>query len=153
MTQSERDRFDALMQDAIDSMPPRVRGLIDEVPIVVLDRPTPKMIKDLIADGTITPDDEQEAPEELCGLHTGVAITERSVEDPGGWGVGHPGSFAPEQIHLFREGIINLATEDLGWDAEHAEDNIYEEIRVTLLHEIGHHFGLDEDDLEELGYA
>ena len=67
-------------------------------------------------------------------------------------------SFGQEHIHIFREGIVNLATEDeegraLGWKAEHAEESIYEEIRITILHEIGHHFGLDEDDLEELGYG
>jgi len=153
MTDGERDRFDLLMQDAIDALPKKVRALIEEVPLVVLDHPTPKMIKDLIAEGTLLPEDEATATAELCGLHTGVAITERSIDDPGGWG--HPSSqtFAPEEIYIFREGIVNLATDDKGWSAEHAEEDIYEEIRVTILHEIGHHFGLDEDDLDELGYA
>ena len=150
MTEGERQRFDALMQDAIDALPPKVRALVDEVPIVVLDRPTPKMIKDLTADGTL---EEGADPAELCGLHTGVAITDRSIDDPGGWGPWGDDGSGPESIHIFREGIVGLATEDKGWDAEHAEDNIYEEIRITVLHEIGHHFGLDEDDLEELGYA
>jgi predicted Zn-dependent protease with MMP-like domain len=153
MTAAERERFDALMQDAIDEMPPKLHQLIDEVPIVVLDRPTPKMIKQLIADGTLLPEDESSAAAELCGLHSGVAITDRSIDDPGGWGSVGDESFGPESIHIFREGIVNLATDDVGWSAEHAEDDIYEEIRITILHEIGHHFGLDEDDLEELGYA
>jgi len=147
MTPRERERFDLLMQDAVDSLPARIRALIDEVPLVVLDRPTDKMIRDLTADGTI---EEGADPTELCGLHTGVAITERSVEDPGGWGrVGSEG-FGPEEIHIFREGIVSLAG---GWDAEHADEDIYEEIRITILHEIGHHFGLGEDDLEGLGYG
>lgn len=153
MTDAERERFDALMEDAIDALPAKVRALIEEVPIVVLDRPSSKMIKDLIADGTLLPEDEATAAEDLCGLHTGVAITDRSIDDPGGWGsVGHD-TFGQEQIHIFREGIVHLATEDVGWSAEHAEDNIYEEILITILHEVGHHFGLDEDDLDELGYA
>ena len=155
MTDAERERFDALMQDAIDALPARIRSLIDEVPLVVLDRPTPKMIKDLIADGTLAPEEEAEAAAELCGLHTGTAITDRSIDDPGGWGSlggGHD-TFGPEHIHIFRDGIVNLATDDEGWRAEHAEENIYEEIRITILHEIGHHFGLDEEDLEDLGYA
>lgn len=154
MTEPERDRFDALLQDVIDGLPPNVRALIDEVPLVVLDRPTPKMIRELEADGTLEPGAD---PTELCGLHSGHAITDRSIDDPHGWGMtggdGIPGSFAPEQIHIFREGIIALATEDQGWTAEHADDHIYEEIRITVLHEIGHHFGLDEDDLDQLGYS
>lgn len=150
MTDAERERFDALVQDAIDALPPRIRALLEEVPVVVLDEPTPKMIAELTADGTLQPGDD---PAELCGLHTGVAITERSIDDPGGWGRPGHDSFAPEEIHLFRRGIIALATDDLGWQAEHADDDIYEEVLITLLHEIGHHFGLDEDDLEELGYA
>jgi predicted Zn-dependent protease with MMP-like domain len=60
-------------------------------------------------------------------------------------------------VHIFREGIIDMAG---GWEEgedEHGayggEERIREEIRITILHELGHHFGLDEDDLERLGYA
>jgi predicted Zn-dependent protease with MMP-like domain len=64
----------------------------------------------------------------------------------------------PEVITLFREGILDEAG---GWDEWTDEDGselggaarIRREIRVTLLHEIGHHFGLGEEDLERLGYA
>jgi predicted Zn-dependent protease with MMP-like domain len=134
MTDAERDRFDALVEDAIAELPPRVAALLDEVPLVVLDEPDAAMLRDL----GIDPADEG-APEEICGLHTGTALTERTVEHPD----------LPTVIHLFRRGIINLAG---GWEQEGAEDEIYEEVRTTLLHEIGHHFGLDEDDLAELGY-
>src|SRR5690606_3080121 len=88
--------------------------------------------------------------EPLLGLHTGVRLTERSVESP---------TEVPEQIHIYREGIVAFAG---GWEpndgADEAvgpggEDAILEEIRITVLHEIGHHFGLDEDDLDHLGYA
>ena len=60
-------------------------------------------------------------------------------------------------ITLFRRGIVDLAG---GWEARTEEGcavggevAIREEIRITLLHEIGHHFGLDEDELDRLGYA
>lgn len=147
-TDEQRERFDRLLEDVIDTLPPRVRELIDQVPVVVLDHPTPAMVQSLIRDGTLEPGDDGR---DLCGLHTGVAITERSVDDPAGWG-GHLGldGEGPEQIHLFRIGILDLAG---GWEQPHAEQEVYEEIRITLLHEVGHHFGLDEDDLEELGYA
>ena len=79
----------------------------------------------------------------IAGLHTGIARTERSVE--------HSGEL-PGQIHLFREGVLHMAG---GWPSRVDEAFLAaldEEIRITLLHEIGHEMGLDEDDLEALGY-
>lgn len=152
MTPAEQERFDTLLQDAIDGLPARARRMLDEVPLVVMDRPTDEMVAELRRDGVIHPDEDGS---ELCGLHTGVGLPERSIDHPEDWG----GVF--EQIHLFREGIVSLAG---GWNPRPdfkdddevgpgGEDEIYEEVRITLLHEIGHHFGLDEDDLEDLGYA
>lgn len=146
LSPAQRDAFDRLLEDAIREVPPRVQQMIEQVPVVVLDEPTPEMVEQLKRDGTLGPEDDGL---DLCGLHTGVALTERSVEDPLGWGLGTDGG-APEQVHLFRRGICDLAG---GWNQPHAEQEIYEEIRITLLHEIGHHFGLDEDDLEALGYG
>ena len=148
LTDEERERFDLLLEDAIGTLPAHVRQLIEHVPVVVLDCPTPEMVRSLKKDGTLEPEADGL---DLCGLHTGVAITERSVEDPGGWG---PQSVlegsGPEQIHLFRIGILDLAG---GWEQPNADQEVYEVIRITLLHEVGHHFGLDEEDLDELGYA
>ena len=56
---------------------------LTEVPVVVLDRPTPEMIKSLRSDGTLGPDD---TGDDVCGLHTGIGMPDRSIEDPGGWG-------------------------------------------------------------------
>lgn len=135
MSPQHRDRFDALLEEVIDQLPNAIRELIDQVPVIVLDRPTAAMLRDL----GIDPADEEGAAS-LCGLHSGTADTERSVEHSG---------LMPSNIHLFREGIVELAG---GWNAERADDEIWEEIMVTLLHEVGHQFGLDEDDLEKLGY-
>ena len=85
------------------------------------------------ADGTLPELDE------LCGLHSGIPFTERSLD----------GTDLPNEITLFRLGIIALAG---GWEQPEADDVVYEEIMVTLLHEMGHQFGLDEDDLTGLGY-
>ena len=153
MNDAARERFDRLLQDAIDGLPPGMRVLLDEIPVVVLDRPTPRMIEDLRREGTLEPGADGL---DLCGLHTGVAITERSVESEGGR--------LPDQVHLFREGIISLALGDDGaaeWievsprspEGGPDDEEVYEEIRITLLHELGHHFGLDEDDLDDLGYG
>lgn len=147
LSPAEQDRFDALLEDVLEGLPARVRSLTDEVPVVVMDHPTPEMVRSLIQSGVLETGADGL---DLCGLHSGVPMTERSVEDPGGFGGwGEEGS-GPEEIHLFRLGIVDLAG---GLEGPDADERVYEEIRITLLHEIGHHFGLDEDDLEELGYA
>lgn len=149
MKQHERDRFDGLMEEALGALPGRVRALLDEVPVIVDDRPQGELLKGLLVEFGIDERDEAEAEEfaaTLCGLHSGVPLTEQSVESPSG---------IPEDIHIFREGIVDLAG---GWEpqegesAEDVDDAVYEEIMITLLHEIGHHFGLDEEQLAELGY-
>src|SRR5262245_144925 len=133
MSPAERERFDALVEEAIDSLPPGLRELLDQLPLIVEDRPTKAILKGV--EGEPVND-----PSELCGLHTGTAFTERSVE--------HSGD-VPGDIRLFREGILEEAG---GWKGDDADDRVFEEIWITLLHEIGHQFGLSEDDLERLGY-
>ena len=134
MNDELRERFDALVADVIDSLPDVVRAWLEDVPVVVLDRPTPEMLQGL-EDPDVAAD-----PDSLCGLHSGLAITEASLERSGE---------LPSQIHLFRAGIVGLAG---GWEQPDADALIREEIRVTLLHELGHEMGLDEDDLYDLGY-
>jgi len=128
--ESARRTFDEIVEAVIDGLPAALRRLIDEVPIIVLDEPTEEMLTEM----GIPPD----AAGELCGLHTGIAFTERSIERTGEM---------PADIHLFRRGIVEEAG---GWEDLEA---LREEIEVTLLHEIGHHFGLDEEELERLGYG
>jgi len=140
VTDAERARFDEILERVMDDLPESVRAMTDEMPVIVEDVPDPKLLEQLSKEAG-----EPIAPDELCGLHTGIALTERSVQSPGD---------LPSEIRLFREGILAEAGgwESPGEDAEEVEDSIYEEIRITLLHEIGHQFGLDEDDLERLGY-
>ncbi len=132
MNRHHREQFDTLLEAVISDLPTSVRAIIDEVPVVVLDVPTPDLLVGLEL--------EEGEAETLCGLHTGIAATERSIEHQ--WRL-------PSQIHLFRVGIIDLAG---GFDQPNGHEKVREQIRITLLHEIGHEFGLDEDDLEDLGY-
>ena len=132
MTGAQRERFDALVAEAIEALPEPLRELIDRVPVIVLDRPDEPMCRAIGAD----PEDAGE----ICGLYTGLAETERELS--------HPPEL-PDRVHLFREGIVREAG---GWRGRRQEDRVYEEFAVTLLHELGHHFGLDEDDLRRLGY-
>lgn len=147
MTDEEREEFDAILEDVIDGLPGRVAALLNEVSLVVMDRPSPEMVEQLRRDGLLMNEDgTQSDGADLCGLHTGTGLVERSIEDSG---------VLPDQVHVFREGVIRLALEESGleWGDPGAPDEVYEEARITLLHELGHHFGLDEDDLGDLGYA
>lgn len=138
MTRSERERFDRLFEEVLDALPPGIHKLIEEVPIVLEDRPSRQLLRELGIE------DEDEI---LCGVHTGVPLTDRSVERPD----------ASDVVQIFREGVVDMAG---GWEEDEDDDGpfggverIREEIRITILHELGHHFGLDEDDLDRLGYA
>lgn len=135
MTAGERRRFDGLLEGIIEGLPANLREVLEEVPVVVLDEPTAAMLRSLGIEREMW-DEERET---LCGLHTGTMLTERSIERSGE---------LPTDIHLFRRGIVGAAG---GW--EQGDARVGEEIRITLLHEIGHHFGLDEDDLDRLGYG
>ncbi len=134
MTDAERERFDELLEGVLAGLPRAVAALLDEVPLIVLDEPTPEILLSL----GVPREQWRAEARTLCGLHSGSTLLEQSVETSGE---------LPEQIHLFRRGTIRAAG---GW-ADLGE--VAEQIRVTVLHEIGHHFGLEEDDLDRLGYA
>jgi len=131
MNQTQRQQFDRLLEDVIEHLPEHLRRLLEESPVIADDRPGAALLRDLEMD-----EDEYG---EVCGLYSGTPLTDRSVSQA----MDHP-----ETIHLFREPIVRAAG---GWRA--GESAVREEIRITLLHEIGHHFGLDEDDLDDLGYG
>lgn len=132
LTSEQRDRFDALVDRVVEALPAQALDAIERVPVILDDRPDPKILREfgLGPEGYL----------ELCGLHTGVMDTEADSQVL---------PSVPSQIHLFREAIADLAG---GWGSPGFEDNLLREIRVTLLHEIGHQLGLDENDLEQLGY-
>jgi predicted Zn-dependent protease with MMP-like domain len=136
---AEQQRFDALLERVMAALPRHIHDLIEEAPVIVEDRPSAELLEEMGMD----PEEES-----LCGLQAGTPMTERTV----GFDLEEPTT-----IYLFREGIVEHAG---GWERWKDEDGqwwggeqaVEEEIRITLLHEIGHHYGLEEDDLEELGY-
>ena len=140
MTRAERKRFDALLDQVIESLPRDITDLFTDAALIVEDRPSSELLAELGMS-------ESEC-DELCGLHTGVPLTQRSIE-------AH--AELPDVIQIFRAGIIEHAGGWQPWQDDDGawrggDDAIAREIRITILHELGHHFGLDEDDLAELGY-
>jgi predicted Zn-dependent protease with MMP-like domain len=120
-----KSQFCELVEQALARLPQQFVEFLEEVPVEVRDRSTPKQRKSagLKADNL------------LLGLYHGRPLTERSVE--------HSGTM-PDVIYIFQEDV-ELASDD--------EEDLVEQVRITVLHEIGHLFGLDEDELDELGYG
>ena len=97
-------------------------------------RSLPAELRKAIRNVEITVEEEHPDDPDLFGLYEGVPLTER-----GDWA----GSL-PDRIRIFRRPLV----ESFPDPAE-----LEEEIRVTVLHEVAHYFGIDEDRLEDLGYS
>lgn len=131
MNPRSRRRFDEQFEWVLEQLPPMVHELIEEVPLHVEDHPSAEMMAKLGV----------HYREQLCGLYTGIPLTDRSVQ--------HSGTM-PDVVTIYREGVLNSARNA---DGRISTDRLREEIRITILHELAHHHGLDEDELGELGYA
>lgn len=130
MQRELRSFFDAQLEAVLPRLPGRVRQILEEVPLYVEDFPSREVMGELALDHR----------SELCGLYTGVPLTQRSVED---WGV------LSDAIHLYREGLLALASDRRG---EIDEEELRRQIGLTILHELGHLHGMSEEELEGLGY-
>jgi predicted Zn-dependent protease with MMP-like domain len=126
-----RDRFDATLEEVLAELPEELHRLLEEVPLVVEDFPTREDLRRVGARRKDT----------LCGMYTGIPLTKRSVE--------HSGTL-PDVIRIFRRGILSAATDRRGCISDSA---LRRQMRVTILHEIGHHFGMGESDLRRYGYG
>lgn len=113
------------MKRAANELPDQFAHALDNIRIDIRDRPTRAQLRSVGLN-----DDEL-----LLGLYEGTPLTERHVDSP---------PTMPDVIYLFQHDLE---------DACDTEDQLAEEVRITLLHEIGHYFGLDEDELDALGYG
>ena len=134
MDQKLRDFFDLRLEQVLAGLPEWLLKLLDEVPLHVEDHPSRAIMEQLgVADRG-----------DLCGLHTGLPLAHRKVLSP------YSGWTDPNTITIYREGILRLASELAG---SLSERELLRQIRITVLHELGHYHGLNEDDLSELGYG
>lgn len=120
-----REEFAALVQEAISTLPEQFAAALNEVSIEIKTRPTRQQLQSVGLD-----DDEL-----LMGLYTGRPLPERSVMDHGRF---------PDTIEIFQEDC------EIACDSR---EQLVSEVRITVLHELGHHFGLSEDELDRLGYG
>jgi predicted Zn-dependent protease with MMP-like domain len=110
------ERFEELVGEALDEVPPELLGLMNNVVILVADEPP------------------EDAPD-LLGLYEGYALTDR------GWNYA---GVLPDRITIYRKPILRICD---------TEDDVVEEVAITVVHEIAHHFGIDDERLHDLGWA
>jgi predicted Zn-dependent protease with MMP-like domain len=118
----ERDAFDRLVADALESIPRRFRDALANVVIVVEDEPSRALLREMGID----------PPGTLLGLYQGTPLTERQ------WDYGN---VLPDRILLFQGPHERTS---------HGGDDLVVAIGETLIHEIGHYFGMSEAQIEAI---
>ncbi|WIY04245.1 metallopeptidase family protein [Amycolatopsis mongoliensis] len=110
-----RERFEELVSEALDEVPPEFAKAMDNVVVLVEEF-------------------NDEAPD-ILGLYHGIALTERTSSY---------GGVLPDRISIYRQPILAMCED---------EDEVVEEVLITVVHELGHHFGIDDARLHELGWG
>jgi len=106
-------RFEVMVGEALDGLPPDLGRLMRNVAVTV---------------------DNDSTDLRLLGLYEGVPLTERTS---------HYSAVMPDRITIFRHAICAICR---------TEDEVVEQVRRTVVHEVGHHFGIDDHRLHELGW-
>jgi predicted Zn-dependent protease with MMP-like domain len=119
---SDRE-FERLVREALEMIPKEFLDHMDNVQLIIEEEPSDELRADLSI-----PDDET-----LFGLYDGVPLTERTSDD----------ATLPDRITIFRGPLL---------DEFPKPDRLRREVARTVIHEIAHHFGIDEDRLAELGW-
>ena len=127
MIDMTRERFEELVARALSLLPREFEEHMQNVSVVIKPRPGPELLASVGAD----PGDPHDT---LFGLYEGIPLTERRHDD----------LLLPDQITIFREPLLEYCE---------SEEEVVDEVRITVLHEIGHFFGMDEKRLDELGYG
>jgi len=118
-----REEFEVLVKKAIGTLPDEFKRVLNNVAVTIEDEPSPLELSRLHVRGAMT----------LFGLYQGVPQTKR----------GSNYSFVlPDKITIFQGPI-----EHFGWN----EEQIKEHVRDVVLHEIGHHFGLSDKEIQKAG--
>ena len=111
-----RRRFEELVSEALDEVPPELLDVMDNVVVLVEDEP-------------------EGGDRDLLGLYEGYDLTRRGWDYSG---------VLPDRIIIYRKPTLRICE---------TEDDVVEEVATTVVHEIAHHFGIDEDTLHDHGWG
>ena len=113
MIEVPEERFEEMVGEALDGLPPELGRVMRNVAVTV---------------------DLDGGPRGLLGLYRGVPLTRRTT---------HYSGVLPDQITIYRKAICAICT---------TEDEVIDQVRRTVIHEVGHHFGIGDAHLRELGW-
>jgi predicted Zn-dependent protease with MMP-like domain len=115
--------IEALSREAFATIPQELRGLLGDVVIQVSDFPDDDVLEEM----------DCESPFDLLGLYSGVNLLQKNLAEP---------ELERDQIHLYRRPILDYWCD--------AGDDLRAVVRHVLIHEIGHHFGFSDEDMERI---
>ncbi len=117
--------FEKLVDEALESIPPAFEQYMEGLAIDIEPMPDDETLDEMGIDD----------PRDLLGLYRGTPLTSRSVEH----------SFRlPDSVVIYQRNLERMCR---------TRKQLVHQIRKTILHEVGHHFGMDEDELDEIGYG
>ena len=114
------EEFEQLVRRAVEGLPNKYQTLLKNVAVVVEGEPTPQVVEELGLD----------SEDDLLGLYSGTSLDRESFFDPGG--------AMPAHISIYRDPILRLCR---------TREEVVQEVRDTVVHEIGHHFGLSDEEM------
>lgn len=120
----EEKEFDRIVRRSIRRIPAEIRRHLENILISVQKRPTVEMLDEM----------GLPADEPLLGVYWGVSLMDRSITDP---------PLMPDTIFLFQEPLEEMCA---------SPEELEEQIEITVVHEVAHAIGIDEDTLADLGY-
>jgi predicted Zn-dependent protease with MMP-like domain len=115
------EAFAELVREALAQLPAPYAKLIEEISVVVEEEPPPEVLEEI---------EMEEEEEDLLGLYQGVSLADQSFF--------HAGGQQPARIAIYRGPILRLCR---------LPEEVRREVRDTVVHELGHHVGLDDDEM------
>ncbi|MBI4306142.1 MAG: metallopeptidase family protein [Chloroflexi bacterium] len=119
-----RKRFEQLVREALETLPGQFYERLQNVDVVVEEQPTPEQLRS----AGLAEDDT------LLGFYEGIPLTARE----------NYGFVLPDKITVFKGPIEEMCE---------SPEEVVDEVRTTVMHEIAHHFGIDDEALDKTGYA
>lgn len=134
------EEFEGLVADALDALPPEIQDNLHNLVFLIEDEPSAEQLRDadlhehLHPVRGVPPESAGDAHSELLGLYDGMAQTDGDFF----------GFAEPNRIFIFRGPTLRMCE---------TREDVAAEVMITVFHEVAHHFGIEEDELWDLGWG